>query len=164
MHLPETNVKGPPEKNTPVIEVTDAGDSAEYPEIETMTRKFQFVAVALAVLIVLGSQPLSARCVRMQQNDQETQHCAPDCPMMIHASGGVEQDQTVRKAPIPANCCNISTSRPEATVQLQVPASASVVSVSETVGMVDLEFGALADNSPICSFSLGRFSGQVLRI
>lgn len=130
-----------------------------------MTRKFQFVAVVLAVMIVLGSVPVSARCVRSLQSKQKTEHCAPNCPMMMHASGAIQQDQTITSAPIRANCCNVSTSRPEATVQLPVPVGANVLPVPEVAQSVDLDFDALAESSTLCSFSaFGRFSSQVLRI
>lgn len=130
-----------------------------------MTRKFQFVAVLLAVVVLLGSVPLSARCVRSPQSKQKTEHCAPNCPMMMHVSGAIQQDQTITRAPVRTNCCNVSTSRPETATQLQVPTSARVLPVPEVAQVPDLNHCAQADSAPIYSLSaLGRVSSLILRI
>lgn len=107
-----------------------------YPAIlgrnQTMTRKFQFVAVFLALVIAIGALPLSARCERAPLGAQ--QRCTPHCPMMMtgsatHGAAGVSLAAT--SAPARANCCNVSTSRPEASVQLQPPSGSVDLAVSE---------------------------------
>lgn len=85
--------------------------------------------------------------------------------MMMHASGATQQDQTFTSAPVRMNCCNVSTSRPEATVQLPVPGGMNVLPGPEIAQVVDLDLDALAEGSTICSFSaFDRSSTQVLRI
>lgn len=85
--------------------------------------------------------------------------------MMMHASGATQQDQTFTSAPVRMNCCNVSTSRPEATVQLPVPGGMNVLPGPEIAQVVDLDLDALAEGSTICSFSaFDQSSTQVLRI
>ena len=130
-----------------------------------MTRKFQFVAVALAIVIVIGSVPVFARCNRTQQSDGRAEHCPPNCPMMSHATPDIHQEQAITKAPAPRNCCNVSTSRPEAVAQLLAPTLNSVLPVPEVVQILGFEFAALQQCASNCSLSgIGQPSSQVLRI
>jgi hypothetical protein len=130
-----------------------------------MTRKFQFVAVMLALLIAFGSVPVSARCIRTQPSNGKAEHCPPDCPMMVHAQGATQQEQAISKAPTVANCCNVSTSRPETAAQVQPPTNASVLLVPEVGQLVDFEFETSPESASTCSFfGLGQSSTQVLRI
>ena len=148
-----------------MIEVTDASDSAHYPGIVQMTRKFQFVAVMLAILILVGSVPVSARCIRSQQGNGKTEHCPPNCPMMVHAQGATQPEQAISKAPTVTNCCNVSNSRPETAAQLQTPTNASALLIPEVGQLLDFKFEASSENASTCSFfGVGQSSPQVLRI
>lgn len=134
-----------------------------------MARKFKFVTVVLAVLIFVGSVPVSARCDRSQQSERR-EHCAPDCPMMAHA--GVPADTSfnpqsaLNNNPERTNCCTISNSRPETVAQLQVPTTMAADMVFSTTEAVALVF-AVAGTSPavrqLC-YSASLSSAFVLRI
>lgn len=109
-----------------------------------MTRKFQFVAVLLAVVIAMGAFPLSARCYRAQSQRQEP--CPPNCPMMMMMMGGATTVHGTTLAslaatgvPQRANCCNLSTSIPEVFVQLQPPSGTVDLTIAEQAWMPALE-------------------------
>jgi hypothetical protein len=134
--------------------------------IETMTRKFQFVAVLLALVIFLGSLPASARCVPAQQSKAPS-HCAPNCPMMIHM-GAMSQpapDTVASNSPVPTNCCNVSSSRPESAMQVQAPAEKGL---SPTVIVAEAQMppqeSAVTAQSIASSSLHSRFAPAVLRI
>ena len=134
-----------------------------------MARKFKFVTVVLAVLIFVGSVPISARCDRSQQSERR-EHCAPDCPMMAHAGVPADTSFNLQSAlnsiPERTNCCTISNSRPETVAQLQVPTTVTADLAPSTTDSVALVI-AVAGTSPVVQescYSASLSSAFVLRI
>lgn len=130
-----------------------------------MAQKFKFATMLLAVVIFLGSLPLSARCTPAQKDDGRP-HCAPDCPMMVHAPGDKSDEQLTATAALTAsNCCNVSSARPQSVAQIQTPSGGSAIIVPDEAGTSVQFVAGYGELTPFAAVNESHHSsGTVLRI
>lgn len=109
-----------------------------------MGRLLKFVAVLL--LMTLGVIPVLAAAPCSEDTSTEMQ-CPPGCPMMTTGPDAAPVTQLQSQHPIPS-CCDISSSKPIRTAELQAPgATASVTPPLATVALLATTAFGAADES-----------------
>lgn len=92
-----------------------------------MTSVFKFVALVLAVALLAA--PAAALSTCWTSSDEARHGCVPDCAMMatMNAHHAAYTVQAVTSGP---SCCDISSSKPNPSTQLQVPTDSSRTAVT----------------------------------
>jgi len=96
-----------------------------------VTRRFQFVAIVLALVFLAGSLSAFGACLR--QGAATMPDCGPHCPMMMKARAtGME----FQAAPQGTSCCDVSSGKPVPASAMQPPSNRSLIApVPAAVGL-----------------------------
>jgi hypothetical protein len=93
-----------------------------------VTRRFQIVAVVLALVFLAGSLSAYATCLKEDAGTMQ-EHCRPQCPMMNTELSGT----AFQAIPQGTSCCNISSGKPVPVADLQQPSNGPSVAIAPTV-------------------------------
>jgi hypothetical protein len=96
-------------------------------ELALVNRRFQFVALTLALILLAGTMAVFADCLR--PSESAAMQCPPECPMMTaHQS---DPGQQLKAEAQRSSCCEISSGKPVPTSVPQPAGSGTDAGVIE---------------------------------